>query len=268
MRLNPQPASRIIEGEVIFQGIDLLKLSEDEMRGYRGKHLSMVLQDTVAALNPVFTIGEQLYETLRLHVSLRGHTLKQRAADLLRMLRVPSPETRLHSYPHQFSGGMRQRSVGAIALSSTPDILIADEPTTALDATTQAAYLQLLKEIQHQTDLSIIFVTHDLAVVARMCDRMAVMYGGKIVETGDTETIFHNPAHPYTEALLKSVPDVRRRPDRLYSIEGQPPSIYRIGAGCPFAPRCSHADERCRHEFPAATVMTARHSVSCWRYLS
>ncbi len=267
MRLNPKPASRIVGGQVVFQGEDLLQKRESEMRRYRGKHISIVLQDPMTTLNPVFTIGDQVYESLRLHQGLRGRTLKERAIQLLHMLRIPDPGARLSSYPYQFSGGMRQRAVGAIALSSSPEILIADEPTTALDVTIQAAYLELLKEIQQQANLCIIFITHDFGVVARMCDRVAVMYAGKIVETADTKTLFKSPAHPYTEALLNSVPDVKERVTRLYSIEGQPPPIYNLNPGCPFANRCPYVQSRCWEDFPPQKELAPGHAVSCWRYL-
>ena len=267
IRLNPRPASRIVGGQVLFRGEDLLGKSEREMRRYRGRHIAMVLQDPMTALNPVFTIGNQLFEPLTLHQRLRGSRLRARAIDVLRLLRVPAPETRLRSYPHEFSGGMRQRTVGAIALSCQPEILIADEPTTALDATIQAAYLDLLRDIQRRTSLAILFVTHDLGVVAQMCDRVAVMYAGKIVEIADTRRLFAEPAHPYTQALLRSVPDVQHDVDRLYSIEGQPPSVYDPGAGCPFAPRCPVAEARCRDAFPPERVLAPAHAVSCWRHV-
>jgi oligopeptide/dipeptide ABC transporter ATP-binding protein len=186
----------------------------------------------------------------------------------MRLVRIPGAETRLGSYPHQFSGGMRQRTVGAIALACDPEVLIADEPTTALDVTIQAAYLALLREIQARTGLAILFVTHDFAVVARMCDRVAVMYAGRIVEIGDTAAVLARPAHPYTEALLRSVPELDAPPARLYSIEGQPPSIYASAPGCPFAPRCPHVEPRCRVEFPPARTPAPGQTVSCWRHVS
>jgi oligopeptide/dipeptide ABC transporter ATP-binding protein len=268
IRLNPRPASRIVGGQVLFRGEDLLKKSEPEMRGYRGRHLAMVLQDPMTALNPVFTVGNQLFEPLRLHQRLRGSRLRQRATEVMRLVRIPAPETRLASYPHQFSGGMRQRTVGAIALSCEPEILIADEPTTALDVTIQAAFLDLLRDIQRRTQLAILFVTHDFGVVAQLCDRVAVMYAGKIVETADTRRLFTMPAHPYTEALLRSVPDVQEHVSRLYSIEGQPPSIYDAQPGCPFAPRCPVVEPRCREVFPPERTLGPGHAVSCWRHVA
>jgi oligopeptide/dipeptide ABC transporter ATP-binding protein len=266
IRLNPRPASRIVGGQVLFRGEDLLRKSAGQMRRYRGRHIAMVLQDPMTALNPVFTIGNQLREPLRLHQRLRGTRLHQRAAEVMRLVRIAQPEQRMTSYPHQFSGGMRQRTVGAIALSCEPEILIADEPTTALDVTIQAAYLDLLRDIQHRTHLAILFVTHDFGVVAQMCDRVAVMYAGRIIEVADTRQLFDAPAHPYTEALLRSVPDVQESVARLYAIEGQPPSIYGDEPGCPFAPRCPVVEPRCRQTFPPEQVLAPGHTVSCWRH--
>jgi oligopeptide/dipeptide ABC transporter ATP-binding protein len=268
LRLNPRPASRIVGGQVLFRGEDLLAKSESEMRRYRGRHLAMILQDPMTALNPVFTVGNQLAEPLRLHQRLSGRALWQRAAEAMRLVRIPAPEARLRAYPHQMSGGMRQRAVGAIALSCGPDVLIADEPTTALDVTIQAAYLALLKEIQARVGLSILFVTHDFGVVARMCDRVAVMYAGKIVEMADARSLFERPAHPYTEALLRSVPDVQARVERLDSIEGQPPSLFDPAPGCPFAPRCPHVEPRCRDAYPPERTVAPGQTVACWRHVT
>jgi oligopeptide/dipeptide ABC transporter ATP-binding protein len=266
MRLNPTPASRIVGGEVLLHGEDLLQKPDREMRTYRGRHIAIVLQDPLTALNPVFTIGHQLYEPLRIHQRFRGSRLRQRAIELLHLLRIPAAETRLRSFPHQFSGGMRQRAVGAIALSCDPEVLIADEPTTSLDVTVQAAFLELLKDIQRRSNLAILFVTHDFGVVAQMCDRVAVMYAGKIIETAHTRRLFEACAHPYTEALLQSVPDISVQMKRLPSIAGQPPSIYNLPGGCPFAPRCPYVQDRCWQEFPPAKEVADGHSVSCWRY--
>lgn len=267
MRLNPRPASRIVNGQVLLNGEDLLQKSEKEMRQVRGKHIAVILQDPMTALNPVFTIGNQLSEPLRIHQKLRGRRLKQRAIELLRMLNIPAAESRFDSFPHHFSGGMRQRSVGSIALSCDPEVIIADEPTTSLDVTIQAAFLELLKDIQRQSNLAILFVTHDFGVVARMCDRVAVMYAGKIVETADTQRLFSAPAHPYAEALLRSVPEVNTQIERLYAIEGQPPSIYDLPEGCAFAPRCSYVEARCWEAFPPAVELADGHTVSCWRHV-
>jgi oligopeptide/dipeptide ABC transporter ATP-binding protein len=267
LRLNPQPASRIVGGRVLLHGEDLLQKPAHEMRRYRGRHLAIVLQDPMTALNPVFTIGNQVSEPLRIHQKLRGHQLLQRVIELLQLLRIPAAETRLRNFPYQFSGGMRQRVVGAIALSCSPEVLIADEPTTSLDVTVQAALLALLKDIQQRSNLAILFVTHDFSVVAQMCDRVAVMYAGKIVETADTWRLFDRPAHPYTEALLRSVPEVHEHTEQLYAIEGQPPSIYDLPAGCPFAPRCPYVQERCWRDYPPQYTMANSHTVSCWRYV-
>jgi oligopeptide/dipeptide ABC transporter ATP-binding protein len=264
--LHPTPAARIVGGQVLFHGGDLVQMSPDELRQHRGKRIAMILQDPMTALNPVFTVGNQLAEPLRLHQRMRGKGLRKRAVELLKLLRIPGAETRLGDYPHQFSGGMRQRVVGAIAISCDPEVLIADEPTTSLDVTVQAAYLALLKEIQRNTQLAILFITHDFGVVARMCNRVAVMYAGKIVETAPTWDLFDHPAHPYTEALLNSVPDVRTGTERLASIEGQPPSIFSELKGCPFAPRCKYVMDRCWSTFPAETEIKGGHSASCWRY--
>jgi oligopeptide/dipeptide ABC transporter ATP-binding protein len=269
VRLNPKGASRIVGGQVLFDGIDLLKTSERNVRFYRGRHIAMILQDSMTALNPVFTIGEQLYEPLRRRPERpRGAVLKSRAVELLRLLQIPAPETRLANYPHQFSGGMRQRVVGAIALSSQPEVIIADEPTTALDVTVQAAYLNLLRSLQSHSNLAIIFVTHDFGIVARMCDRVAVMYAGRIVESASTSVFFSNPGHPYSEALLRSVPDVNARADRLYSISGQPPSIFSPPSGCRFHPRCPLRSRlgnpvRCELEEPALRELAPGHLTAC-----
>src|SRR5438067_7775236 len=221
LRLVPQPGGKIVGGKILFEGVDLLHLSEDEMRDYRGSKISMILQDPMASLNPVYTIGEQVAEPLRQHQHLWGKALWDQVTEALRLLRIPSPRERLRNYPHEMSGGMRQRVVGGIAMSCRPKLIIADEPTTALDATIQAQYLALLKDLQRQTNVSIIFVSHDFGVVSRMCDRVAVMYAGKIVETATTGELFANPRHPYTIGLVNSIPRLDRKVERLASIEGQ-----------------------------------------------
>jgi oligopeptide/dipeptide ABC transporter ATP-binding protein len=264
--LHPQPAAQIVGGQILFRGEDILKKTPAELRRYRGRHIAMILQDPMTALNPVFSVGRQLYEPLRLHRKLSGRPLREQAIELLRLLQIQSPASRLGNYPHQLSGGMRQRVVGAIALSCNPEILIADEPTTALDVTVQAHYLALLNEIQKKTGTAILFITHDFGVVARMCDRVAVMYAGRIVETAPARELFEQPAHPYTEALLKSVPDLHKPADRLPSIQGSPPSIYNRPPGCPFAPRCSYVMAKCREEYPPETSLTESHTTNCWRY--
>jgi oligopeptide/dipeptide ABC transporter ATP-binding protein len=263
LRLLPRGA-RITGGRILLHGEDLLTKSEAEMRRYRGKRISMILQDPMTSLNPVLTVGEQVAEPIRLHQQLRGEAVRERVIRALSLLRIGAPELRMHSYPHQLSGGLRQRVVGAIALSCEPEVLIADEPTTALDVTVQAQYLALLREIQAEQSLSILFVTHDLGIVASLCHRVAVMYAGRIVESGPVEALFDAPAHPYTQALLAAVPQLGRRERRLPSIPGQPPLLHAIPPGCAFAPRCRYAEDRCRVE-PPDVVITPDHTARCWR---
>ena len=265
VRLVPQPAARIVGGQVLLEGEDLLRKSEAEMRRIRGAKIAMILQDPLTSLNPVLSIGSQVTEAITLHQGLRGRSLWERAVDILRKLKIPSPEQRMSSFPHQMSGGMRQRVVGAIAISCQPRVLIADEPTTSLDVTVQAQYLRLLKEIQAESGLAILFITHDFGVVAKMCDRVAVMYAGRIVEMAGVRDLFTTPAHPYTEALMRSVPKLEEQVDRLYSIEGQPPAPDRLPPGCPFAPRCPYVMDRCRQEYPPEVKVSAGHVASCWR---
>jgi len=265
--LNPKPASRIVGGHVLFRGEDLRGKPEPEIRKYRGRHIAMILQDPLTALNPALTIRSQLYEALRLHRGLSGRALHDSATAILSTLRISDPDERLKSFPHQLSGGMRQRVVAAIALSCQPEVLIADEPTTSLDVTVQAVFLRLLEDIQRDTGVAILFITHDLGIVARLCHRVAVMYAGRIVEAGETRQIFSDPAHPYTEALLKSLPTVDGAPRRLTAIAGSPPSIYGLGRGCPFAPRCSYARTECTIEYPPPVEMGVDRVVRCWRHV-
>jgi len=265
LRLLPEPAGRIVQGQVLLEGEDLVTKSEAEMRRVRGRRISMILQDPQTSLNPVFTIGDQLVEALRmLHVDGKP-ALAHRAEEALRRVKVAAPEQRMRAYPHQMSGGMKQRVVGAIAVAGEPRVLIADEPTTALDVTIQLQYLALLKEMQARTRLAMLFITHDFGIVARMCDRVAVMYAGRIVESGPTRALFRAPRHPYTEALMASVPRMEASVERLPSIEGQPPSLHDLPIGCRFAPRCRYADDRCRHEYPPTLPVGAAHEAACWR---
>src|SRR5262249_15842950 len=245
LRLVPQPGGKIVGGKVVFEGVDLLRLSESEMRQYRGSKISMILQDPMASLNPVYTVGEQVAEPLRQHQHLSGKALWDQVTEALRRRRIPSPRERWRKCPHEMSGGMRQRVVGGIAVSCLPKLIIADEPTTALDATIQAQYLSHLKDLQRQTNVAMLFVSHDFGIVARMCDRVAVMYAGKIVETATVRQLFSNPRHPYTIGLVNSVPRLDRKEERLASIEGQPPALLNLPAGCRFAPRCYAAFDRC-----------------------
>jgi oligopeptide/dipeptide ABC transporter ATP-binding protein len=237
MRLVPSPAGRIVGGEVILNGRDLLELSEKEMTAVRGSEISMILQDPMQALNPVFTIGNQVGETIAIHQGLKGGALWAKVIDLLKKVRIPAPEARAKDYPHQMSGGMRQRVVGAIGISSAPSVIIADEPTTSLDVTIQAAYLRLLRQIQEEQGVAIIFITHDFGVVAKMCDRVAVMYAGRIVEMADVRTIFNRPLHEYTKALMASVPKVEEDVEQLPQLDGQPPLLHDLPPGDAFAPR-------------------------------
>ncbi len=265
LRLVPQPGGKIVGGKIIFEGTNLLELSEQEMRTYRGKRISMILQDPMASLNPVYTIGEQVAEPIRQHQGLRGKSVWEQVVSALRLLQIPSPEERLRNYPHQLSGGMRQRVVGGVAISCRPQLMIADEPTTALDATVQAQYLALLKEVQRQTNVAIIFITHDFGIVAKMCDRVAVMYAGKIIETASTKELFDNPKHKYTIGLLDSVPRLDRKVERLASIEGYPPPLSDLPPGCSFAPRCASAMQRCHEQQPPTVEAGPDHRAACWR---
>ena len=264
LRLVPEPAGRIVDGEVLLEGQNILKLKPREMRRIRGSRISMVLQDPMTSLNPAFSIGDQVGEAVRLHQRVGGGELRRRVAEALSRLKIPSAESRMFDYPHQMSGGMRQRVSGAIALSCQPRLLIADEPTTSLDVTIQAQYMELLREIQQRFQISIIFITHDFGIVAATAHKVAVMYAGKIVEMGTTEEIFDNPAHPYTEALLRCVPRSDRLEARLVDIPGQPPDLANLPTGCSFAPRCPKAMERCREAYPPEVEVSPGHVTKCW----
>jgi oligopeptide/dipeptide ABC transporter ATP-binding protein len=264
MRLVPSPPGQIVGGRVLLEGNDILQADEHEMAQLRGSKIAMILQDPMTALNPVFNIADQTSEALRIHKGLSGDDLKEQVIAMLRRVRIPAPEIRIRDYPHQLSGGMRQRVVGAIGISCDPLILIADEPTTSLDATIQAQYLRLLKDLQQQTGTALVFITHDFGIVAKMCDRVAVMYAGRIVEQGDVRQIFDSPSHPYTEALINSVPKLEERIDRLYAIEGQPPALWDLPGGCSFAPRCPAVHDRCHEEYPSLLTVGDRHVAACW----
>jgi oligopeptide/dipeptide ABC transporter ATP-binding protein len=264
LRLVPRPAARIVGGRVLLDGDDLLQKSEREMQRIRGKRVAMILQDPMSSLNPVFSVGMQVREPLVSYHGLAGRALKDRAVQLLGSVGISSPAARLRAFPHQLSGGMRQRVVGAMAISGPPRLLIADEPTTSLDLTIQAQYLRLLKELQARHRLAMVFVTHNLGIVAKMCDRVAVMYAGRIVEAGPVEAIFRTPRHPYTRALLESVPRVSESTDWLAAIEGQPPDLAALPPGCAFAPRCPRAMDRCRAEEPPDFTPAPRRSSRCW----
>ena len=263
LRLLPE-AARIVGGRILLDGDDIAGMRMSDVRQMRGRKISMILQDPQTALNPVFTIGNQLMESIAAHGGWRRGSVRERAVEVLRMMRVAAPERRLSDFPHQMSGGMKQRVVGGIAIESQPRLLIADEPTTALDVTIQAQYLNLLKEIQRETGVAILFITHDLGVVARMCDRVAVMYAGRIVEQGGIHEIFDNPSHPYTQALLGSIPKMEERVERLTAIEGQPPALFALPQGCRFAARCPHVHDRCEETYPAEFTGPDEHSAACW----
>jgi oligopeptide/dipeptide ABC transporter ATP-binding protein len=265
LRLVPQPYAKIVDGSIRFNNEDLLAKSESEMRQIRGGSISIILQDPMTSLNPVFRVKDQIGEAVGLHQNKSGKERLDAVIESLRRVRVPTPELRMQDYPHQFSGGMRQRVVGAIAIACHPKLLIADEATTALDATIQAQYLALLRTLQNELDLSFLFITHDFGIVAKMCDDVAVMYAGRIVEHADVRSIFNRPSHPYTLALLEAVPKVDQRVDRLYAIPGVPASGYSVFEGCPFAERCPMTVERCHHERPPNVTVQPGHSSDCWR---
>ena len=265
LRLIPDSVGRTTGGRVELEGRDLLQLSEREMRGLRGSRLSVILQDPMTSLNPVLTIGDQVGEAIGVARGLRGEKLRVAVVAGLRDMRISAPAERVHAFPHQLSGGMRQRVGGAIAMAGPPAVLIADEPTTALDATVQAQFLALLKDVQRTTGLAILFVTHDFGIVANMCDRVAVMYAGRIVEIAPVRDLFERPRHPYTEALLRSVPDIDVETERLYSIEGQPPALHALPPGCSFAPRCPVAQPICQTRQPPMSETVAGHSAACWK---
>jgi oligopeptide/dipeptide ABC transporter ATP-binding protein len=264
MRLVQSPPGHIVGGQVKLMGEDILQLDESEMEKIRGDRIAMVLQDPMTALNPVFDIEDQVGEALKIHKGIKGEGLKEQIIEMLRKVRIPAPEIRMKDFPHQLSGGMRQRVVGAIGISCDPEVLIADEPTTSLDATIQAQYLRLLRDLQEETGVGIIFITHDFGIVAKMCDRVAVMYAGKIVEQGDVRQIFNNPSHPYTEALITSVPKMEETADRLYSIPGQPPLLWDLPQGCAFAPRCPYVMDKCRQAYPDTFDIGDGQTSACW----
>ena len=258
------PAARIVGGRIEFLGRDLAKMRQRELRQVRGRQIAMILQDPMASLNPLFSIYTQVAEPAYYHRAVRGGSLRARVAQLLGAVRIPSPARRMREYPHQMSGGMRQRVVGAIAMAGGPKLIIADEPTTNLDVTIQAQYLDVLKDIQRETGVAIIFVTHNLGIVARMCDKMAVMYAGRIVEQGAVRDLFRSSKHPYTKALLGSMPKLGSK-EPLYAIPGQPPNLASPPPGCAFHPRCPDAVAQCRVEAPDERGYGDGWTARCWR---
>jgi len=265
MRLIPNPPGKITGGEVFFRGKDLLQLTDDEMRRVRGAEIAMIFQDPMTSFNPVLTVGFQIMEALKLHQGMDEKAARARAEELLVLVGIPEARQRLDDYPHQFSGGMRQRAMIAMGLSCNPGLLIADEPTTALDVTIQAQIVDLVKRLQEKIGMAVIWITHDLGVVAGMARRVNVMYAGSIIESGPVKEIYANPHHPYTVGLLGSLPGARRdRTKRLYSIKGEPPDLVGELKGCPFAPRCAFRVERCAFEAPVLEEIDSQHIAACW----
>jgi len=266
MRLIPDPPGKIVDGEILFEGQDVLQLSMDEMRHIRGAKMSMVFQEPMTSLNPVLNLEKQLGETLQLHKGMTKQEARQESVELLARVGIPDPERRIRQYPHQFSGGMRQRVMIAMALSCNPRVIIADEPTTALDVTIQAQILELMKGLTQEFGVAMIVITHNLGVVARYADRMNIMYAGKIIERGESAEIYSNPRHPYTVGLLKSVPrlDLPRR-TRLDPIEGQPPDLIAVPKGCAFRARCKWAVDKCATDEPGLETVAEGHYSACWR---
>ncbi|MGK5090656.1 ABC transporter ATP-binding protein [Deltaproteobacteria bacterium TL4] len=271
-QLLPKPSGRIVSGEVLFRGQDLLKLPAQQMHSIRGNHISMIFQEPLTALNPVHRIGKQVAETLFLHnPGMKKGPVYEASLDILRKVGIPDPEKRIKDYPHQLSGGMRQRVMIAMALVCKPDLLIADEPTTALDVTIQAQILDLMKTLQAELQMAIIFITHDLGVIAEMCDEVVVMYAGQVVEKASVEDIFHEPKHPYTLGLLSSIPRLDTpSKSRLQTIEGMVPDLHSLPAGCRFQNRCSYRTDLCHTQRPQLEVVQDKHEVSChhWKYRS
>jgi peptide/nickel transport system ATP-binding protein len=269
MRLVPDPPGRIVGGSIMLEGTDLLDLDEDEMRKIRGNRISMIFQEPMTSLNPVMRIGDQITEAVRLHRPMTQKEAWKQAVEMLRLVRIPVPERRVMEYPHQLSGGMRQRAMIAMALACRPALLIADEPTTALDVTIQAQILQLMLELQKELGMGLILITHDLGVVAQTAQRVIVMYAGKKVEEADVETLFANPKHPYTRGLMASIPAVlslgAKAGARLVEIPGMVPSLTNLPKGCAFAPRCELAIARCREDYPPLEAQGKDHLAACWR---
>lgn len=264
LRLIPEPPGKILAGQVEFDGVNLLDMSPREMRTIRGDRISMIFQDPMVSLNPTMRVGEQIIEVLQIHRGLNREQAVTRALELFEVVNIPAPTSRLNDYPHQFSGGMRQRAMIAMALACEPSLLIADEPSTALDVTVQAQILDLLRRIRREQQTAVILITHDLGVVAELCDRVAVMYAGKVVEEAPVLDLFDTPRHPYTWGLLQSIPTPDRRVEELTPIPGQPPDLSRLPPGCSFASRCDYTMERCLQEPPPWRDVGSEHQTRCW----
>ena len=265
LRLIASPPGKIVAGKALFKGQDLLTMSPEEIRKVRGAKISMVFQDPMTSLNPVMSIGQQLAEPLLLHMEMSKEQARKRSIELLELVGIPNAADRLKDYPHQYSGGMRQRVMIAMGLSCAPEILIADEPTTALDVTIQAQIVELVKRLRDELGMAIVWITHDLGVVAKIAHRVAVMYGGFIIEEAPVKELYAHPSHPYTLGLLGSLPKINEiERTRLYSIEGMPPVLYQKPKSCPFAPRCTYVQERCWNENPSLRNITPEHRIACW----
>ncbi|HEX2964202.1 MAG TPA: ABC transporter ATP-binding protein [Oculatellaceae cyanobacterium] len=264
VRLLPTLGCRIVGGRILFEGEDLASKKMKEMAKWRGKEIGMILQDPLSSLNPVHTVRRQVGEALKLDDKNGKTDIKQKVLDLLNKVKIPSADQRMEQYPFQFSGGMRQRVLAAVSIARQPKLLIADEPTTALDVTIQDQFLRLLKSMQREYGLALLLVTHDLGLVAETCDRVAVMYAGRIVETGTVEQVFQNPAHPYTKALMMALPDLETKKKRLFQITGEPPNLLNMPAGCAFAPRCDKVMERCTKEYPPSFTAGDGARTACW----
>jgi oligopeptide/dipeptide ABC transporter ATP-binding protein len=265
LRLIPSPPGNIVGGEILFDGTDILQMDMDCLMNIRGNAISMIFQEPMSSLNPVFTCGDQIKEGVRLHQKMSSKAARQKAIDLLKMVGIQMPEQRVDSYPHELSGGMRQRIMIAMALSCSPQLLIADEPTTALDPTIQAQILDLIRQIRKEISMSVMYITHDLGVVAETCDRVMVMYAGRIVEKADVAELFTKPSHPYTQGLLKAIPRLNAKRERLYVIKGMVPHFAEMPVGCSFHPRCPYAYDRCVEEKPTLRKIEEGHLAACWK---
>ncbi len=270
LKLIPMPPGKIVSGSIDFDGIDLINLSMEDMRAVRGNRIAMIFQEPMTALNPVFTIGDQVSEMFMLHKKMDKKEAWDRSIEMLKKVQIPAPEKRVHEYPHQLSGGMRQRAMIAMALSCNPEILIADEPTTALDVTIQAQILELMLQLKEEYETAIMMITHDLGVIAELAERVVVMYAGKVVEEGNTQDIFYHPTHPYTQGLLQSIPKLGNRAgggrQQLHEINGMVPSLFHLPKGCDFYPRCPKAMDTCKENLPDIKAINANHQVRCWLY--
>jgi oligopeptide/dipeptide ABC transporter ATP-binding protein len=265
LRLIPSPPGKIVGGKILFDGKDILQMDMDNLMKIRGNAISMIFQEPMSSLNPVFTCGDQIKEGVRLHQNMDNKAARQKAIELLKMVGIPMPEQRIDSYPHELSGGMRQRIMIAMALSCSPQLLIADEPTTALDPTIQAQILDLIRKVQKEIGMSVMYITHDLGVVAETCDRVMVMYAGQIVEKADVAELFTKPGHPYTQGLLKAIPRLNTKRERLYVIKGMVPHFADMPVGCSFHPRCPYVADQCVEQKPTLREITEGHQAACWK---